>query len=331
MKRFFVAVFLLVSMVLLAACGSSDSSNSEAKASGDKNAFPNKTINLIIPWSAGGGTDTGARILVPYVEKELGVTVNVINKPGGGGWIGWSELANSKPDGYTIGYINSPHLMTGYLNPEFKRNNSLDSFSYIANHVIDPDVIAIQADEDRFSTIEELIEFAKDNELTATATGVGTDEHLVMMDFNMNYGTKFQPVHFKGSAESQTAVLGGHADILIANAGEIMNLHKEGQVKIIGIASEERSKFLPDVPTLTESGFDVFLTSARGIAAPKDVDAEVLKVLRDAFEKAINNEEQMKKLEDVGYENHYLNSDDYLKLLQNDEARIKEVGKSLGW
>lgn len=325
-KNVFITIFIVLSMIILSACGVKQESTAKAK-----DEYPNKTINLIIPWSAGGGTDTGARILVPFVEEELGVTINVMNKPGGGGWIGWSELVNAKPDGLTIGYINSPHLMTGYLNPEFKRTDSLESFAFIGNHVFDPDVIAIRGDEDRFSTINELVDYAKENKLTATATGVGTDEHLVMLDFNDNYGTKLEPIHFKGSADSQTAVLGKHVDVLIANAGEILNLHKEGEVKIIGIAAKERSKFLPDVPTLAESGYEVYLTSSRGIAAPKDLDAEKLEILRNAFEKAINNPEHIAKLEELGYEVQYLNNDEYLDLLKTDEARIKGLGESLGW
>lgn len=325
-KNVLVTILLVLSLVLLSACGAKEGSTASAK-----DEYPNKTINLIIPWSAGGGTDTGARILVPYVEKELGVTINVINKPGGGGWLGWSELVNAKPDGLTIGYINSPHLMTGYLNPEFKRTDSLESFAFIGNHVFDPDVIAIRSDEDRFSNINELIEYSKEEKLTATATGVGTDEHLVMLDFNENYGSKLEPVHFKGSAESQTAVLGKHVDVLIANAGEILNLHKEGEVKIIGIAAQDRSKFLPEVPTLAESGYEVYLTSSRGIAAPKDLDPEKLDILRSAFEKAINNAEHKAKLEEMGYEVKYLNNKEYLELLKNDEDRIKGLGESLGW
>src|SRR5699024_7599652 len=160
-------------------------------------------ITLIVPWSAGGGTDTGTRVLQPYLEDELGVNVNVVNRTGGGGWVGWNELTNANPDGYTLAIANSPHVITGYMNPALERDKSLEDFTTLGRHVIDPDTISIRPDEDRFTNIEELVEYAQDNTLTVTATGEGTDEHIMLMNFNDKYGTNFEPVHFEGAAESR--------------------------------------------------------------------------------------------------------------------------------
>ena len=326
------ALTLLLSLILLVAlAGCSGKTASEPKAEAKKADFPKKTINVIVAYEAGGGTDTGARILIPYIEKELGVTVNIINKPGGGGWVGWGELANAKNDGYTIGYINTPNLMTGYLDPKMNRKQNLESFAPIANHVVDPGAIAIRKDEDRFTNIEELIEYAKNNELTATSTGVGSDDHYASLKLNDKYGTKFQAVHNKGAADSKAAVLGGHVDVLFANVGEVASLHKDGEMKIIGVMGKEKSPFLPDVPTLAEEGFDVYSWSARGIAAPAGTDPQILEVLRAAFEKGITNEEQVKKMGDMGLEVDFKKGDDYTKLLKEDEDGVKALGHLMGW
>ncbi|WP_408007985.1 tripartite tricarboxylate transporter substrate binding protein [Pseudalkalibacillus sp. A8] len=329
MKKVFMLVITVLLTFTMAACGQETSGSAGGEGAGD---FPDKPINVIVSYEAGGGTDTGARILLPYVEEELGVTVNVINKPGGGGWVGWTELANADPDGYTIGYINTPNLMTGYLDPKFNRKQNLESFEPIANHVTDPGAIAIRADEDRFTNIEELMEYAKENELTATSTGVGSDDHYASLKLNDKFGTKFKPVHNKGAADSKASVLGGHVDVLFANVGELASLQKEGDIKIIAVMSKERSPFLEDVPTLEESGFeDVYSWSARGLAAPAGIDPEKLEILRAAFEKGIKNEEQKKKMGDMGLQVDYLDGEEYKQLLKDDEKAVKDLSDLMGW
>lgn len=325
----------------LTACGgggktneaSSAASSTPAPASTEsKEKFPDKPINLIIAYAAGGGTDVGARMLTPYVEKELGVTINVINKPGGGGWVGWTELARATPDGYTIGYINSPNFMTGYLDPKQQRKENLESFAPIANHITDPGAIAIRVDEKRFTDIKQLIEFAKNNELTATSTGVGSDDHYASLKLNKKFNTKFTAVQNKGAAESTTSVIGGHVDVLFANVGELASLHKSGEIKIVAVMSESRSPFLPDVPTLKESGYDgVFSGSSRGIAGPKGLDPAKLEILRAAFEKGIKNEEQIKKQGEAGLQVDYKDGADYVNMLKNDEKSIIDLRDLMGW
>ena len=145
---------ILISMILVSSMAFANGSKEEEK-------YPSKPITLIVPFGAGGGTDTGARILMTYVEDELGVPVTIINKTGGTGWVGWSELLKSDPDGYTLAHINTPTLMTGYLNPQLKRSNTIHDFELIANHVLDYGAIAIRIDEKKFSNLDELISFAK--------------------------------------------------------------------------------------------------------------------------------------------------------------------------
>jgi len=340
--------FLLVGLMaaVTVGCGGSPSSSSsdqsaqpapqeqkqEAPKEEKKSDYPNGPISLIVSFGAGGGTDLGARILAPFVEKELGVPVNIVNKPGGGGWVGWAELVSTKPDGYTIGYINTPNIITGYVNPSFQRKENLDSFAPIANHVTDSGAIAIRKDETRFTNINELIEYAKSNELTTTSTGVGSDDHYAALKVNKDAGTKFRAVHTGGFGENLSNLLGGHVDVMFANVGEVVTPFKEGQFKVIGVMSEERSPYLPDVPTLKESGIgDIFSWSARGIAAPAGVDPAVLEKLQAAFEKAINDPEQKKKMEEMGLQVDFRKGNDYAKMLKEEEAGVMELKSLLGW
>jgi tripartite-type tricarboxylate transporter receptor subunit TctC len=331
MKKIMIFILILTLTLLAAACSSSG--NTSTSGGGNTaDDFPNKPITLIVSYDAGGGTDSGARILMPYVEKELGVAINVVNKPGGSGWIGWGELARAKPDGYTIGYINSPNIITGYLDPKLNRKENLDSFTMIANHVKDPGVIAIRADEDRFTNIQELIEYAKKHKLTATTSGFGSNDHFAILGLNEEFGTQITPVHTKGAAEGSTKVMGGHVDIFVAKVGEAVKLHESKQIKAISVLTKERSPFLPNVPTLEESGFEgVSSWSSRGIAAPKGVDEEKIKIIRDALEKGIKNKEQAEKMADMGLQVDFKAGDEYMKVLKEDEKRVKDQKHLLGW
>jgi tripartite-type tricarboxylate transporter receptor subunit TctC len=303
----------------------------KVSAAGDEK-YPKSPITVIVSWAAGGGTDIGARMLMPLVEKELGVPVVVVNKPGAGGWVGWSELLNTKTDGYTIAYINTPGLMAGYLNPATKNNSSLNDFDLIANHVIDFCAIGIRPGDNRFKDIKELMEYAKKNEVTGCSTGVANDEHILMLRLNKMFGTKFVPVHTKGAGEGKAIVLGGHIDVYVGNVGDITTAHKEKELKIIAVAASERSKLVPDVPTFEESGYKgVYGWASRGLAAKKGIPKDRLEILINAFEKAINNPEHQKKMDEMGLFIKFLKGKDYDKLLHDDEDQVKSVFDLLGW
>lgn len=295
-------------------------------------SYPEKPISSIISFGAGGNTDVGARILFPKVEPSLGTSLTIINKPGGGGWVGWTNLLNSKNDGYTIGYINTPNLITGYLNPIYKRNKNLDDFELIANHVTDYGVISINKDEERFNTIEGLIKYAKENVLTVTTTGANGDDHIAMLKMNDKYGTQFVPVHTTGTAQQRAALQGGHVDVSFSNVGDTNVAYKNGQLKILSIMAPNRSKFIPDVPTLAESGFPgVVSWSARGIAAPKGLSDEQLKILTTAFIKGMNNPEHLKKMDEMGLLVDIRTGDAYKEMLLAEEAGVTELKSILGW
>ncbi|MEM1503687.1 tripartite tricarboxylate transporter substrate binding protein [Domibacillus sp. 8LH] len=324
-----LGVMLLSFTLVLSACSNKQSVSKSGSAS---ETYPSDPIEVIVSYSAGGSSDLGTRTLMQYVEKELGVPVVVVNKPGGGGWVGWEELLNSEPDGNTIALINTPNLTTGYMDPNAGRDENLDDFELIANQITDPGVIAIRKDEDRFNSLEELMEYAKKKTTTTTSTGVMGDDHIAALKMNKTFGTKFNAVQNGGTGESTTAVLGGHVDVLFANVGDVTTLYNDKEIKVLAVMSKERSPLLPDVPTLEEEGFEgVVSSSSRGYAAPKGVDEEKMKVLRDAFEKAIQNEEHIKKMEETGLQVNYQDPEAYKASLQKEEKEIEGIKDLLNW
>ena len=334
MKRLmFVFTVLLLSMVALAGCSDTGTEKVEADTKGDTAAsYPEKPIKLIIPYDAGGGTDLSARTLQPYLEKELGVSVVVENKPGAGGWLGWSELATSEPDGYTIAYMNFPNVIAGYLNPSLKRTESLDSFDFIINHVEDAGVIVIRPDDNRFADINGLVDYAKDNELTVNSSGVGSANHFVGVQMMDQLDSKFRFVQTDGTAEAIPQVMGGHVDVLIAGLAEVMELLKNGDLKPVAVFGPDRVGSLPDVPTLNEAvGADTNKFLSRGIAGPKGLDPVIMQKLQDALEKAESDPEHIEKINAMGMEVNPVKGDEYLSSLKKQEEAISKLKSVFGW
>lgn len=333
MKKTLVVVTMLMLVVgLIAGCGGKDAATpGKSGANAPKTDFPNKPITIIVGYAAGGGTDLGARVLVPLLEKELGVPVVVENKPGASAWIAYSEVLKAKPDGYTLGYFNTPSFVFGELNPANKRP-SYESFDFIANHVIDPAVIAIRVDDKRFATAKDFVEYAKTNTVTATTNGVGSSNHIAIMTMNDKLGTKIKPVHFGGTGEALTAVMGGHVDVLICKVGEILEPVKDGTFKVLAVATKERAKQLPDVPTFKEAtGSEVINYTTRGIGAPKGLDPQVMAKLQAAVEKAMKNPEHIQRMEKMGLVVDGRKGEEYKKLIAEEEKALAAVAHLLGW
>lgn len=241
--------------------------------------YPEKPIELVVGFSAGGGTDVMARTVAPFLEKALGdgATVVVKNMPGASGQIGVTKVATSAPDGYTLGTYNLPGMMARTL--DRKAGYSAESFSYLANVVNDPNVI-VTSKASGFDTFEKLIKAAKADpgSIGVGMSSLGGDDHFMLSKLQRLTGTSFTIVPFKGSAPARTAILGGHVPVGILNVSEIANFR--GEINVLGVAQAKRSPFAPDVRTFKEQGIDLVNGSLRGIVAPaglpKDVEAKLL-------------------------------------------------------
>jgi len=291
--------------------------------------YPERNITLIVPYGAGGGTDITARMLARDLEAALGKPVTVENRAGGGGWVGWGALAQAKPDGYTVGYLNVPSMYAGYLDKQYKRTETLESFTPLMNHVLDYNVWAVKADSP-FRSVKDVVEAAKKTPetLTVSAFGAGSDDHLAILSMEVENKIKMITVHHKSTAEAKTAALGGHIHILGANISEVAEEAKAGTIRILGVMSPERSRFLPDAATFKEQGFNQNWSVSRGIAAPAGLPKDVEARLVAALEKTLNSKEHQDKAASLSLEPRVIKGADYVKFLKDNEASTKTL---MGW
>ena len=285
--------------------------------------FPRRTIQMIVAFPAGGGTDVGARVLASIAEKELGQQILVVNKAGAGGQVGWTEASRARPDGYTLAFINLPGMNTIILDPERKALFGLDSFVPVINQVVDAGVIWVKGDSP-YKTLNDLLEAARKapGKISACTTGILSDDHLAILMMNEAAKVDFRIVHFDGGAQQLTAILGGHVEVAFDNVGGgVVKRVASGDVRVLAVMDKERSKFLPDVPTTVELGFpSIISSSSRGVAVPKGTPPAVIKTIEAAFAKAMSNPEHVKKLEDVGLAIKVMVGDEYGKYYRDLHA-----------
>ena len=318
------AALAAASLIALTGCGANAGATTTAA-----NDFPKKgkSVEIVVAFAPGGAVDTAARLVQPILEKELGTNVEVVNKPGAGGQIGYTQLTSAKPDGYTIGATGSPSVVVSPLDPARGAKYTRDSFQPLGRQVIDPAVIAVQPDSP-YQTLKELLDAAKADpkSMTASTTGLQTGEHFAMAQIQETTGAEFAPVHFsEGASQATTAFLGKHVDILVANVSDVTDLTKHGKARVLGVMTAERSPSLPDVPTFKESGYEVEAGTVRGYSAPAGLPDAVAKKLEAAIQKAIEDPSVVQKMNDLGLQTSYLSGEAYKQFWAGQEEDFKKV------
>lgn len=292
--------------------------------------YPERPIQMIVAYSAGGGTDIAARTLAPFIGKYLNGNVTVVNKPGAGGEVGFTEIAQAKPDGYTIGFINTPNLVT--IPIQRQTRYQLESFTPVNNVVNDPGGVHVRPDSS-IKSLAELVEYAKanPNAVTYGTTGIGSDDHLAMLALERAAGIKMTHVPFPGSSAVRSALMGGHITLGVFNMGEGVTMLNEGQIRSLGQMGETRWDQAPNVPTLKEQGYDIVQGSSRGIATPAGVPDEIVQKLAAAIQKAIADPEFQKKAAEQSLPLASMGPKEYSEMLYKTRDGYMVLWKEQPW
>jgi tripartite-type tricarboxylate transporter receptor subunit TctC len=296
-------------------------------------AYPDKPITMIVAFAPGGGTDLTVRAIAPFIEKYLGnkAKIIVLNKTGAGGAIGFAQLASSPPDGYTIGMINTPNVLT--IPIERKSDFHWQRYDLLGNLVDDPGNFAVHGDSP-IKNLAELAAYAKAHpgDVSVGTTGAGSDDHLAMLLFERATGAKMNHIPFKGAADVRTAIAGKQIVVAAINVGEALQALKGGTpIRNLGSMSATRTALAPDLPTFKEQGFNIELASLRGLAAPKGLPPDVRAALVKAVSQAVNDPEFKTKAASIYAPLRYLSPDQYAEALKQGEAQFNALWKVVPW
>jgi len=271
--------------------------------------FPVRPITLIVPWPAGGTTDTAIRALARSTERYLGQPIVTENRPGAGGTLAPMHMAaTARPDGYTISQIpvsviRASLLRTSTFNPAHDLSYVIGLTGYTFG-------IAVQSGAP-WRTFDQLINDTKSGrKLTYASPGTGTTPHLTMERIARLTGADWVHVPFRGTAETVSALLGGHVDA-IADATSWGSAASPSQLRLLVTWGAERTTNWPDVPTLREAGLDLVSNAPYGLAGPKGMPPNIVAILHDAFKRGMEEPAYLEALRRLDQEPMYLNSSDY--------------------
>jgi tripartite-type tricarboxylate transporter receptor subunit TctC len=265
--------------------------------------YPNKNLSMIVPYAAGGPTDTVARVTAQAMGKSLGQTIIVENRPSAGGILGPEQVKNAKPDGYTIlihhiGMATTPAL---YRNLRFK---PLEDFEPIGL-INDVPMTIIGKPNFPAKDFKEFLAYIKANKqkVTYANAGIGAASHLCGMLFMSAIETDLLTVPYKGTAPAMNDLLGGQVDFMCDQTTNTTSQIKGGKVKAYAVTSKKRVPSLPDIPTLDELGLKGFEVGIwHGLYAPKGTPKPVIDKLVAALQEAIKDETVKKRFADLGAE-----------------------------
>ena len=261
-----------------------------ATASAAAQDWPTKTVRIIAPFGPGSTPDVVARLLADYMQKKLGQTFVVENKAGAGGVLGTDTVAKSAPDGSTIGIsIGGPLAINTLLMSKLPYDPAKD-IAAVTQLITQPSALAVNNDLG-VSTVAELIALLKKNpgKYNFASIGNGSLSHLAMAALAQKSGTNIAHIPYASSPQAMTAVIRGDAQMAAMPAIAVLGQSKAGKVKMLAVSTPKRSPYLPDVPTLKESGIDVEADAWMGLIAPGGTPPAVVAKINKAVVEALQD------------------------------------------
>ena len=291
--------------------------------------YPTKPITFINPYAAGGPADILARIVAKQMSDELGQSIIIQSKPGGGASIGAEYVARAKPDGYTVLFgTAAAHIVTPLM--QKVQYDGIKDFTFVGMVGNIPNVLTVAADTN-LKSVDELINDSKENpeKYSYASAGNGSSPHLTGENFKQKTQARLLHVPYKGAAPASTDLAGGLVKVGFLNLPAVLPFIKEGKLHALAIAANKRSPALPDVPTMDELGYDGFKGSSwYSMAVPANTPKEVVDTLYAALKKVSENPETVKLYEKQGVEAFLMDSKAASDFVVQDRERIEKLLKA---
>lgn len=290
-------------------------------------SFPTKPIKVVVPFVAGGSSDIVARAIGGKFQELLGQPAITENRPGANGAIAAEFVARAEPDGYTIlvGSIGVFSINTALFKD--LRYHPLRDFAPITLAVTTPNVLVAKPTLPA-TTIKELVEHALKNpeKLSYCSSGTGSSDHLTGEVFKQRAGTTAVHVPYKGGAACQTDIMGNQVDYSFQNLGAVTNYIKAGRMKALAVTSSGRHPQLPNVPSVTETGFpELVVTSWQGVVAPAKTPRDVVMKLNDAVARALRSADVRDRMSQLGFDVVAGTPDEFGQFIKAEVERWTQV------
>jgi tripartite-type tricarboxylate transporter receptor subunit TctC len=322
MKKLLISIGLIFSIVAILAF-------SGPATAGE---FPERPIDLIVAYGAGGSSSMGGRIIASKAGEVLGEPVVIVNKPGAGGTLAGRYAANAKPDGYTMFLFSSgSNGVSQAIRSNIGYKNS--DFDLIAQFGTQNILIGVAADSP-FKTLKDLIDYAKKHpgELKCANAGLGSSSNFGLELFKLQAGgLKIDSVPVRGGGKMAAQLLGGHVQLSTPHSADMKGLYDAGRMRALAVFSSKQDPDFPGVPTFEEQGVPgVWLMGWYGLAVPKGVPKEILAKLRKDFGKVASDPEIQKMLRKIGYTAIYRDHEEFGKFVKVMESMYAKVVKATG-
>jgi tripartite-type tricarboxylate transporter receptor subunit TctC len=320
------------SLVLAACGGASGGGTTAAGGPCDKSdAFPRGAIELIVPWAAGGGTDSVARFLGSELAEKLDTQVNVVNRTGGSGVGGHSAIATGRPDGSTLGLITVELTMMHW---QGLTDLSYEQVTPVAQVNADAAGVTVAADAP-WDSIDDLMQHAESNpgELTASGTGQGGIWHLALAGMLLEAGVDPNAIEWvpsEGAAPALQELVAGGIDVSTASLVENRTMIEAGRAKALAVMADDADPKNPDLPTLTEEGIDFQMAAWRGVAGPAGMDEEIVAELECHLDGIVHGKRYKDFMDKAGFGVVWRDAEEFGQFMEQEDASKGEIMKQAG-
>jgi tripartite-type tricarboxylate transporter receptor subunit TctC len=293
--------------------------------------YPSRPVKIVVPFAPGGFTDVVARILQTQLSGALGQPIVIENKPGAGSTIGTAEVANAKPDGYTLAMVSTTHVITPSIYKKMPYD-ALKDFTPVMKLAEGPYVLVVHPSLPA-RTVKELVDLAKaePGKIDYASSGNGSSQHLVGALFGQMAGVNLNHVPYKGSGQAMQDLVGGQVKVSFVGAPNAVPYLNAGKLRALGVTTKKRSADLPEIPSIDEAGVPGYdATLWLGLLAPPGTPADIVAKVRDGVTRALSSPDAKKLVNSAGVDVALSTPEEFAALMKSELERWGKVVRETG-